>query len=301
MDEVDPRLLVEAGQQARGRRCALQGVPLHLGVLLPRRERGAPLPGGRRARARPGSRPSPRRGAGSPRRSRGRGPRGATASVDHGVEAGGPQGVGAGPEGPHPREDHGVGRGGPVGIRLQPGVGPEVLEGLLGGAEVADAVVEDGDHRPGGGPSVTGPPWWRGSPRGVLDPHGVAQGPGHALERGLDDVVGVLPAPQRMWRVRAGGRGEGPPELLGQLGVERRGAEREGVGGELDAVGQVRAARQVQGHLHQRLVEGQGDRGEPPDAGLVAQGLGQRPRPGRSPRPPRCGGRRRRGRPRPAP
>ena len=37
----------------------------------------------------------------------------------------------------------------------------------------------------------------------ALDAHRVPQGPGHRLERGLEDVVGILPVTSRMWRVSA--------------------------------------------------------------------------------------------------
>ena len=47
-------------------------------------------------------------------------------------------------------------------------------------------------------------------------------------------------------------------------------------GGKVDVVGQEGPAGQVEGHLDQRLVEGEGDRAEAPDAGLVPEGLGQR-------------------------
>ena len=51
--------------------------------------------------------------------------------------------------------------------------------------------------------------------------------------------------------------------------------EGDGVGGEVDVVGEEGPAGQVEGHLHQRLVEGNGHRTEPADAGLVPEGLGQ--------------------------
>ena len=69
----------------------------------------------------------------------------------------------------------------------QPGVAADVLQGLLGRAQVADAVVEDGDH------AAHSTALGRGHPA-ALDADGVAQGAGHALERGLQDVVGVAPA-----------------------------------------------------------------------------------------------------------
>ena len=84
-----------------------------------------------------------------------------------------------------------------------------------------------------------------------------------------------LPVPQLDVEGERRRRGEGPPELLGQLRVERGGPEREGVGEEVDLVGQEGPTRQVESHVHQCLVEGKGDRSETPDAGLVPQGLGQ--------------------------
>ena len=97
-----------------------------------------------------------------------------------------------------------------------------------------------------------------------------------------------------------GRRDEGPPELLGQLGVERRACPGARCRPELDLVDQVGPAGQVEGHLDQGLVERQGDRREPAHARLVAQRLPQAPRPGRCRRPRRCGGRRRPGRPGPS-
>ena len=66
-------------------------------------------------------------------------------------------------------------------------VGADVLERLLGRAEVADAVVEHGDQR-----TLARSQRALGRRDAVaLDAHGVAQAAGHALERRLDDVVGV--------------------------------------------------------------------------------------------------------------
>src|SRR5947209_5402199 len=59
-----------------------------------------------------------------------------------------------------------------------------------------------------------------------VDAHGVAQAPGHAFERGLEHVVGVLPADLPHVQRDPGAGGEGPPELLGQLRVERWRAQR---------------------------------------------------------------------------
>src|SRR6266542_5187529 len=85
----------------------------------------------------------------------------------------------------------------------------------------------------------------------ALDPDGVAQGPGDALERGLDDVVPVLPRQALQVEGDPGRGDEGPEELLGQLGVERADLLRRC----LDLVDEERAARQVDGHLDEGLVE----------------------------------------------
>ena len=107
----------------------------------------------------------------------------------------------------------------------------------------------------------------------------------------------LLPVPEPDVQRDAGGGREGPPELLRQLRVEGGGCPVGGVGTELDVVGEERPTREVERHLDERLVEGHGDRREPPDAGLVPERLGAAPRRGRCRRPPRCGGRRPRGRP----
>ena len=86
--------------------------------------------------------------------------------------------------------------------------------------------------------------------------------------------MGVLPAAQPDVQGEPGRRGEGPPELLGQLGIERRCPQRGGVGRELDVIGQERTTGAVKGHLHQCLVQGKGHRAEPADARLVTQRLG---------------------------
>ena len=61
-------------------------------------------------------------------------------------------------------------------------VGAHVLERLLGRAQVADAVVQDGDEPAHRAAPVTGRPWSQGAlGRGdahALDAHGVAQGTG---------------------------------------------------------------------------------------------------------------------------
>ena len=63
--------------------------------------------------------------------------------------------------------------------------------------------------------------------------------------------------------------------MLGQAGVERRGAEGDGLG-QLDLPHDERTARQVESHLHERLVERVEAAGETSHAGLVAQRLPER-------------------------
>src|SRR4051812_36295367 len=53
-----------------------------------------------------------------------------------------------------------------------------------------------------------------------LDPHGVAQRAGHALEGGLDEVVRMDAGPGGDVEGDAGGGREGAPEVLGQAGIE---------------------------------------------------------------------------------
>src|SRR4029453_3535823 len=69
--------------------------------------------------------------------------------------------------------------------------------------------------------------------------------------------------------------GHRPPELLGQLRVERRVTEDLLAGG-LDLVDEEGAAGQVEGNLDERLVEGNGHRREAAHPGLVPQRLLQR-------------------------
>src|SRR5437868_5201699 len=60
----------------------------------------------------------------------------------------------------------------------------------------------------------------------ALHPDGVAESSGHALERRLQDVVRVLAAAHPQVQRDRRRRDERAPELLGQLRVERRGAQR---------------------------------------------------------------------------
>ena len=77
-----------------------------------------------------------------------------------------------------------------------------------------------------------------GGDAAALDAGPRRAGPGHALEGRLQDVVGVLARAQADVEGQPGRRGEGPPELLGQLGVERRRAERAWCPGRIDLVGE---------------------------------------------------------------
>ena len=136
------------------------------------------------------------------------------------LEPAGPQGAGAGPEGPHAGQHDGIGRlhlGWPrspvgrrprrVGVPSRPSAGSRCRSRGRRSSECA--------HRL---PLVDGmpPPSMRTASRRL---------PGHALEGGLEHVVGVLAllAPDVQRQVGRGG--EGPPELLGQLRVEGRRAQ----------------------------------------------------------------------------
>ena len=92
--------------------------------------------------------------------------------------------------------------------------------------------------------------------------------------------------------VSAGGGGEAVDGVLGQLRVERRLPESQALG-QLHLPHHVRAARQIERHLDQRLVQGVQTAGEPTHARLVAERLpeGLTQSDGRRPR--RCGGCRR--------
>ena len=149
------------------------------------------------------------------------------------------------------------------------GVGAEVLERLLGRAQVADLVVEDGDqgHVRHTTPLVDGmpPPSTRtASRRQRATPLKVASTMWWVLRPSRSFTCSVMP----------GGGGEALPEVLGHLGVERRVAERQHLA-EGHVVHGVGAAGQVEGHLHERLVERVQAAGEAADAGLVAQRLAE--------------------------
>src|SRR5437899_2299432 len=94
-----------------------------------------------------------------------------------------------------------------------------------------------------------------------LDPHGVAQATGDALERRLDDVVAVLARHRPHMQGDAGREGERTPELLRELRVERADPLRLRV----DLVDEEGTTREVERDLDQRLVERHGRAAEPPD------------------------------------
>ena len=85
-----------------------------------------------------------------------------------------------------------------------------------------------------------------------------------------------FPVRSRMWRVSppavANARQNSSASWGSKGGVPRAMVS----GAKLDVVDEERSAGKVEGHLDQRLVERKRDRPEPPDAGLVPQGVGQR-------------------------
>ena len=84
-----------------------------------------------------------------------------------------------------------------------------------------------------------------------------------------------LPERRRTWRVSPADVAKARQNSSASWGSKGGVPEGVGVRGEVDVVGEERAAGEVEGHLDQRLVERQGHRAEPADAGLVAQRLGQ--------------------------
>ena len=97
-----------------------------------------------------------------------------------------------------------------AGIAGQHGLRPRVAEALGDAAQVADAVVDDRDHSE---PLVLGTPFTRGSRATAI-----AQRPGRGLEQRLRDVVRVAAAQRVEVQVEAAVVGEGPEEVLEQLG-----------------------------------------------------------------------------------
>ena len=104
------------------------------------------------------------------------------------------------------------------------------------------------------------------------EPASLAKGDRHRLELRLDDVVRRATGPQAHVDRQVRALRERPHEVLDQPRVERADHLR----GDLDLVHDERAPGQVERDLHRGLVERHGDRGEPADARLVAERLGQR-------------------------
>ena len=211
-------------------------------------------------------------------------------------EPGGAQRLGAAPEGADPGQDHPRRAGGVVGVDDEPGVGPEVDEGLLGGSEVADAVVEDGDPCAHSHPAgVAQGPLGGGHTR-TVDAHGVAQAARHPFERRLDDVVGVLAVTRRTCSVI--------PEAVTRA-RQNSSASCGSNGGEPSRRRRGRRPRRRRGRGAPRC-RGPRPPGPRRGAGRSRRSGGCRPcpraprpapRPARCPRPPRCGARRHRDRP----
>ena len=160
-----------------------------------------------------------------------------------------------------------------AGIGDQGGVGAEVLQRLLGRAEVADAVVEDGDHAP----EPHRVPFVEGTP-----PPSTRTASRSARATPLNDASrmwwALRPDTMRRCRVIAADGHQRPPELLGQLRVERRRAERVGLaaGARVHLVHEVRPARTGRAATEiERLVERHVDGGEAAHARLVAERLAQ--------------------------
>ena len=197
--------------------------------------------------------------------------------VDGTVKASGAQCLRAPAEGAHPGQHHARRAGGVVGIGDESGVGSEVDEGLLGGAEVADAVVEDGDasvhrHTPSALPNV---PLVEGTP-----PPSTRSASRSARAVPLNDASRTwwvfLPVTRRRCNVIPDAVTKARQNSSASCGSNGGAAERRHVGSEAHVVGEIGPARDVERHLDERLVEGQGDRREAPDARLVPECLGQR-------------------------
>ena len=146
----------------------------------------------------------------------------------------------------------------------------DVLERLLGRAQVADAVVEDGDARPSRHrlPLVEGmpPPSTRtASRRQRATPLKLASSMWWVF----------FPSSRRMCSVRLAAVAKARQNSSASWG-SNGGVPRPGVSGANSSdVGQVGPTRQVERHLDERLVEGQQHGGEATDARLVAECLGQ--------------------------
>ena len=200
-----------------------------------------------------------------------------------------------------PGQDHAVGIPRRVRVIGDPGLGADPLQGLLDRAQVAHPVVEDRD--PGHGAQVQArcsvllavrtatSPSTDVARRVDLDR--LAQRPGERLEAGLDHVVGVgaVARSDVQGQLRVGG--DGPEELLRQLGVEAGDRDR--------AAGRPRTGTAGAPRCRSRTSRAPRPSGSPcTRSGESRRG---RPAPGRAPgrarcrRPRPCGGRRSPGRP----
>ena len=154
---------------------------------------------------------------------------------------------------------------------VRAGLARGALEGLGGGAEIARAVIDDGDGhgsmRAYSTPLVLGTAVaWRGSIS-----TGGAQRAREALEAAFDDMVVVLAVLVPDVQREAADLGEGLEPFLEQLGVHL--AE---LGlGEIHLPDQVRPVGGVERDLGQRLVHRDHGAAVAADAGAVAQRLGQ--------------------------
>ena len=174
VDEVNPRGTGEIGQEGGGSsRHRLELVPLHLRVFDTGRQQpdhAGQDPEARFGRVLVGPLVEQLESDADPEEGH--------ATVDGRcggtVQTGRAEGLGAPTERPHPGKDDSVGVGSLIGVVDQAGVGAQMLEGLLGRPEVADAVVEDGDHRRGGLSAATDTP---GRLTGDHDPSAFTAGP----------------------------------------------------------------------------------------------------------------------------
>src|SRR3954462_10496723 len=102
-----------------------------------------------------------------------------------------------------------------------------------------------------------------------FDADRVAQRTRHALERGLDDVVTITTGERLDVQRDPGTERERPPEFLGELWVEGADPLR----ARIDVVDEKGTAREVERDLHQRFVERDQRRREPPNPRLVSERL----------------------------
>ena len=158
--EVRPGRIGGAAAGARDRRGDRAGSTASAAASR-RRGAAARCPGGCRGPWRRGSPRTPRRASASRCRCRGTGGPASTASWASSSRPWRAQRLHAATEGTDAGEHDAVGVADQPGIGGEPGVGAEVLERLLGRAQVADLVVEDGDQRH----RVTPRPWWTGCRR----------------------------------------------------------------------------------------------------------------------------------------